>query len=90
MSGCSRSVGETEGSELAETFLTSIAGLYDPHSTYFSADTYEDFGITMKLELVGIGAMLSLEDDICVVKEIIPAVPRTSAGCSSPTTRSSR
>ena len=70
-----KNVGETEGSELAETFLTSIAGLYDPHSTYFSADTYEDFGITMKLELVGIGAMLSMEDDICVVKEIVPGGP---------------
>ena len=70
-----KNVGETEGSELAETFLASIAGLYDPHSTYFSADTYEDFGIQMKLELVGIGAMLSLEEDVCVVKEIVPGGP---------------
>jgi carboxyl-terminal processing protease len=70
-----KNVGETEGSELAETFLSSIAGLYDPHSTYFSADTYEDFGIQMKLELVGIGAMLGLEDDVCVVKEIVPGGP---------------
>jgi carboxyl-terminal processing protease len=70
-----KSVGETEGTELAETFLTSIAGLYDPHSTYFSADTYEDFGIQMKLKLVGIGAMLSLDEDICTVKEIVPGGP---------------
>jgi carboxyl-terminal processing protease len=70
-----KNVGETDGSELAESFLTSIAGLYDPHSTYFSADTYEDFGIQMKLELVGIGAILSLEDDVCVVKEIVPGGP---------------
>jgi carboxyl-terminal processing protease len=70
-----KSVGETEGSELAETFLTSIAGLYDPHSTYFSADTYEDFGIQMKLKLVGIGAMLGLDEDVCTVKEIVPGGP---------------
>ena len=70
-----KSVGETEGSELAELFLTTIAGLYDPHSTYFSADTYEDFGIQMKLELVGIGAMLGTEDDTCVVREIVPGGP---------------
>ena len=70
-----KSVGETEGSELAERFLTAIAGLYDPHSTYFSADTYEDFGIQMKLKLVGIGAMLGLEDDVCSVKEIVPGGP---------------
>ncbi|HXQ81892.1 MAG TPA: carboxy terminal-processing peptidase [Opitutaceae bacterium] len=70
-----KNVGETEGSELAELFLTTIAGLYDPHSNYFSADTYEDFGIQMKLELVGIGAMLGTEDDMCVVREIVPGGP---------------
>ncbi len=70
-----KNVGETEGSELAETFLSTIAGLYDPHSTYFSADTYEDFGIQMKLQLVGIGAMLGLEDDTCTVREIVPGGP---------------
>jgi carboxyl-terminal processing protease len=70
-----KTVGETEGSELAEYFLSTIAGLYDPHSTYFSADTYEDFGIQMKLKLVGIGAMLGVEDDTCVVKEIVPGGP---------------
>ncbi len=70
-----KTVGETDGGDLAEYFLDTIAGLYDPHSTYFSADTYEDFGITMKLQLVGIGAMLGLEDDTCVVKEIVPGGP---------------
>ena len=29
----------------------------------------------MKLELVGIGAMLGLEDDYCVVREIVPGGP---------------
>ena len=70
-----KNVGETEGSELAETFLSTIAGIYDPHSTYFSADTYEDFGIQMKLQLVGIGAMLGLEEDTCTVREIVPGGP---------------
>ena len=70
-----KNIGETEGSELAETFLSTIAGLYDPHSTYFSADTDEDFGIQMKLLLVGIGAMLGLEEDTCTVREIVPGGP---------------
>jgi len=70
-----KNVGETEGSELAERFLSAIAGIYDPHSTYFSADTYEDFGIQMKLKVVGIGAMLGMDDDVCSVKEIVPGGP---------------
>ncbi|WP_414664342.1 carboxy terminal-processing peptidase [Horticoccus sp. 23ND18S-11] len=70
-----KNLSEIEGKDLAELFLTTIAKLYDPHSTYFSAETYEDFGIQMKLKLVGIGALLGVEDDICVVKEIVPGGP---------------
>ena len=70
-----KNVADIEGHELAELYLSTIARLYDPHSTYFSADTYEDFAIQMKLELVGIGALLSLEDDYCVIKEIVPGGP---------------
>jgi carboxyl-terminal processing protease len=70
-----KTVGETDGSDLSESFLGTIAGLYDPHSTYMSADYLEDFSIQMKLQLVGIGAMLGLEDDTCTVKEIVPGGP---------------
>jgi carboxyl-terminal processing protease len=70
-----KTVGETEATDLSETFLSTIAGLYDPHSTYMSADFLEDFSIQMRLQLVGIGAMLGLEDDVCTVKEIVPGGP---------------
>ncbi len=70
-----KNLGELEGPELAELFLSNIARIYDPHSTYFSAETYEDFGIQMKLQLVGIGALLGIEEDNCVVKEIVPGGP---------------
>ena len=70
-----KNLGEIENNDLSEMFLSGIAHLYDPHSTYFSATTYEDFSIQMRLQLVGIGALLSLEDDQCVIKEIIPGGP---------------
>ncbi|MBI4624997.1 MAG: carboxy terminal-processing peptidase [Verrucomicrobia bacterium] len=70
-----KNVGEIEGTDLAELYLSAIARLYDPHSTYFSAATFEDFGIQMKLQLVGIGALLGLDDDTCIVKEIVPGGP---------------
>jgi len=70
-----KNLGDIESRDLSEMFLTTITGLYDPHSTYFSADTYEDFGIQMRLQLVGIGALLSLEEDECLIKEIIPGGP---------------
>ncbi len=70
-----KNLEDIDGSDLAEIFLSNVARLYDPHSTYFSAATFEDFGIQMKLQLVGIGALLGTEDDNCVVKEIVPGGP---------------
>ncbi|PTY07399.1 tail-specific protease [Opitutaceae bacterium EW11] len=70
-----KNVDDIDSSDIAEMFLSSIARLYDPHSTYFSAETYEDFGIQMRLQLVGIGALLGIEDDYCVIKEIITGGP---------------
>jgi carboxyl-terminal processing protease len=70
-----KNLSEIEGRDLAEIYLSCIARLYDPHSTYFSAETFEDFSIQMKLQLVGIGALLSVEDDNCAVKEIVPGGP---------------
>ena len=70
-----KNLTEIESNEISEMFLSSIARMYDPHSTYFSADTYEDFGIQMRLQLVGIGALLSVEEDYCVIKEIITGGP---------------
>ncbi|MES2693338.1 MAG: carboxy terminal-processing peptidase [Verrucomicrobiota bacterium] len=70
-----KTYSEMEGNDLAELYLSTIARLYDPHSSYLSASTYEDFGIQMKLELFGIGALLGLEEDNCVVREIVAGGP---------------
>ncbi|MCC5022359.1 MAG: carboxy terminal-processing peptidase [Candidatus Synoicihabitans palmerolidicus] len=70
-----KNLADIETQEIIELFLTNIAHLYDPHSTYFSADTYEDFSIQMRLQLVGIGALLGMEEDECVIKEIIAGGP---------------
>lgn len=70
-----KNVREMEGSDVAEIYLSAIARLYDPHSTYFSGTTFDEFSIQMKLQLVGIGAQLGTEDDFCVVREIVPGGP---------------
>jgi len=70
-----KNMNDIESSDISEMFLGSITRLYDPHSSYFSADTYEDFSIQMRLQLVGIGALLGLEEDECVVKDLIPGGP---------------
>ena len=74
-------IGDTESPDVQETFLSSLTRMYDPHSSYFSADTLQDFSIQMKLSLVGIGAVLSIEDDgNCVVREVVPGGPAYTSG----------
>lgn len=70
-----RSLKEFGSSDVQEVFLTSLTHIFDPHSTFFSSDTFEDFSIHMRLSLVGIGALLSEDDGYCVIKELIPGGP---------------
>lgn len=70
-----RSLKEMESDEVQEVFLTALSKLYDPHSSFLSASTLEDFSISMRLSLVGIGALLRNEDGYCTIQELIPGGP---------------
>ncbi len=61
--------------EVEELFLNSYSSQYDPHSTFFSQQSLEEFEIAMRNSLVGIGATLSDEDGACVVKDLLPGGP---------------
>ncbi|MBN1556686.1 MAG: carboxy terminal-processing peptidase [Lentisphaerae bacterium] len=58
-----------------QRYLTAVAQAYDPHSSYMSASTLEDFNIEMKLSLVGIGALLRSEDGAAKIVRLIPGGP---------------
>ncbi len=63
---------QTDGDELLEWYLTSITSSYDPHTTYMSKSTLENFRIQMRLNLEGIGAALQPIDGYTTVSKIIP------------------
>ena len=63
---------QTKSDELLEMFLTAVTTSYDPHTTYMSPTTLENFEIQMRLNLDGIGAQLTLEDGYTNVTKIIP------------------
>jgi carboxyl-terminal processing protease len=67
-----RRLHQTDNDELLEMYLTSLTSAFDPHTTYMSPNTLDNFEIAMRLELEGIGAALSSEDGETVVKKIIP------------------
>ncbi len=53
-------------------YLTSLTTAFDPHTTYMSPSSVENFKIMMQLKLEGIGASLQGVDGYTVVKKIIP------------------
>ncbi|MEM6472848.1 MAG: carboxy terminal-processing peptidase, partial [Planctomycetota bacterium] len=61
-----------DNDDILEAYLTSITSAFDPHSTYMSPATLEDFNISMGLKLQGIGAALREKDGSTVVMQIIP------------------
>ena len=63
---------QTDSDELLEMYLTSLTTSYDPHTTYMSPSSLENFDIQMRLKLEGIGAALQFTDGYTVVSKIIP------------------
>ncbi len=75
-----RYVNEMEDEDVVKTFLSALAQAYDPHSEYLSPSDLENFQISMRLSLVGVGAVLSSEDGYAKVKEVVPGGPAARDG----------
>ena len=64
-----------ESMDVLELYLSTLFGIYDPHSAYMAPRTVDNFNINMKLSLVGIGAVLTSEDGYTKIVRIIPGGP---------------
>lgn len=62
---------DTDDSEVLEMYLSSVTHCFDPHSSYMSPQSEEDFKIIMSLSLQGIGAALRSEDGLTTVAEVV-------------------
>jgi carboxyl-terminal processing protease len=67
-----RTLKELSPDDVLEVYLNSLARVYDPHSDYMGRSHFENFNISMKLSLSGIGALLESEDGYCKIKELMP------------------
>lgn len=63
---------QVDNADLLEIYLTDLTTSIDPHSTYMSPNTLDDFEIAMRLNLDGIGAVLRSENGQTVVVEVVP------------------
>lgn len=73
-------IQETKETDLYADYLDCFARALDPHSSFFSRDSLEDFEITMRLSLEGIGATLSSQDGFTLVEQLVPGGAAAKSG----------
>jgi carboxyl-terminal processing protease len=66
---------QLESEDVFQFYLNAFAESYDPHTSYFSPKTSDNFRISMSQSLEGIGARLQMENDFVKVMEVIPGGP---------------
>ena len=72
---------QTDTEDVVEMYITAITSSFDPHTSYMSKGTFENFLIQMGLELEGIGATLQGTDDgYTVIKNIVPGGAAATQG----------
>ena len=75
-----RRVRQINADDVVQYFLNAYTQSIDPHSTYFSPRTSENFRIRMSLSLEGIGAALQTVGEHTVVRRIIAGGPADRSG----------
>lgn len=66
---------QTRGEDIFQAYVNAFAMSYDPHTTYLSPDSAENFDINMSLSLEGIGAVLQSDNEHVKVVRLVPAGP---------------
>ena len=75
-----RSISQRNEEDIYSIAINSITNLFDPHSSYLSPKSAEDFDMQMSLKLEGIGALLGTEDDYPQIVKLIKGGPAEKSG----------
>jgi carboxyl-terminal processing protease len=73
-------LSELRGDDAFEFFMNAYTLSIDPHSSYMSPRSHEDFMTRMRLSLQGIGAVLQRQDDYVVIRTVVPGSPAERSG----------
>ncbi|MFQ5652822.1 MAG: carboxy terminal-processing peptidase [bacterium] len=75
-----RRIDQYKSEDVFQHFMNALSETFDPHTSYFSPISSENFGIDMSLSLEGIGAQLTTEDEYTKVVRILPGGPADRSG----------
>ncbi len=75
-----RQVSRVKGTDAFQTFMNAYTMAIEPHTNYLGPRASEEFGISMQLSLVGIGASLAELDEYITIRELLPGGPAITSG----------
>lgn len=75
-----RRIDRLKSEDVFQIFMNAYTTAIEPHTNYMGPRAAEDFDISMKLSLVGIGAALTEKDDYVMIRELIPGGPAILSG----------
>ena len=79
-SGLVRRTAQLNSEDVFQTLINAYTTAIDPHTSYFSPRTSENFKIRMSLSLEGIGAVLQSDNELTVVREVVTGGPAELSG----------
>jgi carboxyl-terminal processing protease len=71
---------QSRSEDAFQIYMNAFTSVYDPHTTYFSPRTSENFNINMSLSLEGIGAVLQSDNEFTKVVRLVPGGPAQMQG----------
>ena len=78
--GFRKRLGRVTGADAFQTYMNAYTTAIEPHTNYLAPRAAEDFDISMRLSLVGIGAVLTESDDLVTIRELVPGGPANLSG----------
>jgi carboxyl-terminal processing protease len=73
-------VAKYKSEDAFQLFMDAYATSIEPHTNYLGPRASEDFDISMKLSLVGIGAVLQERDEYTTIRELVAGGPALLSG----------
>lgn len=73
-------LGQVTSADAFQTYMNAHTMAIEPHTTYMGPRAAEDFDISMRLSLIGIGAVLMESDGFPTIRELVPGGPAALSG----------
>jgi carboxyl-terminal processing protease len=78
--GLQRRISQFDAQDVFQSFINAYTMSLEPHTSYMSPSSSENFDISMRLSLEGIGAVLRLDNEYTVVQKTISGGPAELSG----------